>query len=111
MDALQIGFAVIYRFKVSAESEGRFISAWERMTELVREHRGGRGSRLHRGDDGIIYAYAQWPDRATFDADTELPAEAAPLLEAVSGATLERLPTIYLTPIADLLLDEADFHG
>jgi heme-degrading monooxygenase HmoA len=102
----ETGFAVIYRFKVAAESEGRFIEAWERMTELIRDHRGGRGSRLHRGDDGIIYAYAQWPDRATFEADTELPAEAAALIEVMSEATVERPPTIYLTPIADLLLPE-----
>jgi Antibiotic biosynthesis monooxygenase len=106
MNTSQTGFAVIYRFKVAAESEGRFISAWERMTEMIRDHRGGRGSRLHRGDDGIIYAYAQWPDRTTFEADTELPAEAAPLLEVMSQATLERPPTIYLTTIADLLLPE-----
>jgi len=106
MDTPQTGFAVIYRFRVAAESEGPFINAWERMTELIRDHRGGRGSRLHRGDDGIFYAYAQWPDRATFDADTELPAEAAPLLEVMREATLERPPTIYLTPIADLLLPE-----
>jgi hypothetical protein len=111
MDPFQTGFAVIYRFKISAEDEGRFISAWARLTELIRDHRGGRGSRLHRGDDGIFYAYAQWPDRVTFDADTELPAEAAPLLEAMRAATLERLPTIYLTPIADLLLPEADLHA
>jgi heme-degrading monooxygenase HmoA len=111
MDKLQTGFAVIYRFKVSAENEGPFISAWERMTELIRDYRGGRGSRLHRGDDGILYAYAQWPDRAAFDADTQLPAEAAPLLEAMRGATVARLPAIYLTPIADLLLPEADVHG
>jgi heme-degrading monooxygenase HmoA len=49
MDARQNGFAVIYRFKVAAESEERFINSWERMTELIRDHRGGRGSRLHRG--------------------------------------------------------------
>jgi quinol monooxygenase YgiN len=106
MDASRTGFAVIYRFKVAADSEGRFINAWERMTELIRDHRGGRGSRLHRGDDGIIYAYAQWPDRAAFDAGTGLPAEAAPLLEVMSQATVERQPAIYLTPIADLLLPE-----
>jgi Antibiotic biosynthesis monooxygenase len=106
MDTSQTGFAVIYRFKVAVESEGRFIDAWERMTEMIRDHRGGRGSRLHRGDDGIIYAYAQWPDRATFEADTGLPAGAAPLLEVMSEATLERPPTIYLTTIADLLLPE-----
>lgn len=40
-------------------------------------------------------------------ADTELPAEAAPLLEVMSEATLERPPTIYLTPIAELLLPES----
>jgi hypothetical protein len=73
---------------------------------MIRDHRGGRGSRLHRGDDGIIYAYAQWPDRATFEADTELPAGAAPLLEVMSEATLERPPTIYLTTNAGLLLTE-----
>ena len=106
MEGSQTGFAVIYRFRLAPEAEERFAAAWARMTELIRDHRGGRGSRLHRGDDGIFYAYAQWPDRATFEAETELPAEAAELAEIMRAATIERPPTIYLTPIDDLLVPE-----
>ena len=100
------GFAVLYRFRVRPGMEAAFADAWTGLTELIRDHKGGRGSRLHRGDDGLFYAYAQWPDRATWEADGSLPPEAEPLGAAMRDATLERLPAIELVPVADLLLPE-----
>ena len=37
----------------------------------IAEEFGGWGSRLHRGEDGCFYAYAQWPDRATWERAME----------------------------------------
>lgn len=104
------GFAVIYRFRVRPEAEAEFVAAWSAMTALIRQHRGGRGSRLHRGDDGVLYAYAQWPERALWESDAPWPAgvadEADRLRTAMAAATLERLPTIPLAVLEDLLLPE-----
>jgi hypothetical protein len=41
--------------------ERDFEHAWLELTELIRDERGGLGSRLHRCADGYYFAYAQWP--------------------------------------------------
>jgi len=48
--------------------EEQFIRAWTRGTELIREIYGSYGSRLHRDADGRFVGYAEWPDRATWQA-------------------------------------------
>ena len=60
-------FAVIYRWKLIPGLEAQFEDGWRAGTQAIAEEFGGWGSRLHRGDDGIAVAYAQWPDRATWE--------------------------------------------
>jgi heme-degrading monooxygenase HmoA len=100
----QTGFVALYRWRVDPAREAAFISAWSRLTELIREHQGGRGSRLHRGNDGLFYGYAQWPSRGAWEAEWHLPAEAEPLEEIMGAAVVERFEPILLTPVGDLLL-------
>jgi hypothetical protein len=50
----------LYRWRIKPEREAQFIEAWSEITAYYREHFDSLGSRLHRGDDGIFYAYAQW---------------------------------------------------
>ena len=56
-----LGFCVIYRARIRPGMEAQYIAAWSTLTSLIRAERGGLGSRLHKGADGIWYAYAQWP--------------------------------------------------
>lgn len=107
MTAHTTTFAVIYRFRVEPEDEQAFLDAWTRLTELIRDHRGGRGSRLHRADDGLLYAYAQWPSREAWEADGRLPPEANALLATMRATTAERLDPIPLHVVHDLLLPES----
>jgi hypothetical protein len=60
-------FAVIYRWKLMPGREAQFEEGWRAGTEAIAKEFGGWGSRLHRGDNGIAVAYAQWPDRATWE--------------------------------------------
>ena len=60
-------FAVIYRWKLLPGLEDQFEEGWRAGTEAIASEFGGWGSRLHRGEDGIAVAYAQWPDRATWE--------------------------------------------
>lgn len=97
------GFAVIYRMRIRPGMEAAFVAAWRKITERLRAERGGLGSRLHRGAEGIWYAYAQWPSveaRAAAFAEGPIDAEAEKvMLDAIS----EYLPEIPLEPVADLL--------
>lgn len=61
-------FAVVYRWKVAPGQEAAFEAGWLAATEIITEHQGGWGSRLHRAENGVVFAYAQWPDRRTWEA-------------------------------------------
>ncbi|MGD8977876.1 MAG: antibiotic biosynthesis monooxygenase [Gammaproteobacteria bacterium] len=60
-------FCVAYRFHPLEEDDAAFIACWKEMTQLIESELGGLGSRLHRTEDGDLYAYAQWPDRASWE--------------------------------------------
>src|SRR5262245_13708359 len=103
----QVGFAVIYRWRVAPDQEAAFIAAWGKLTELIAARRGGLGSRLHRAADGTFVAYAQWPSEEAWRAagernKTEVLDEAA--VAAMRGAILERFDEVRLTPLADMLV-------
>lgn len=53
-------FIVLYRWRIKPELEAQFIAAWSEVTEFYSQNEHWRGSRLHRGADGIFYSYAQW---------------------------------------------------
>jgi heme-degrading monooxygenase HmoA len=97
-------FCVIYRWRLKPGTEDAFVQAWRRLTRAIRERRGGLGSRLHRGGDGLWVAYAQWPDRAAWEAaslrDSADPEAAAIMADAVA----ERLEPIAVEAVADLLV-------
>jgi hypothetical protein len=64
-------FAVIYRWQVVPGLEAQFEQGWSRGTERIAAEFGGWGSRLHRGEAQTYFAYAQWPDRATWEKALE----------------------------------------
>lgn len=99
-----LGFCVIYRARVHPGMEAKYISAWSTLTRLIRAERGGLGSRLHKGSDGIWYAYAQWASSQArsdaFSSPSVDPAAQADMADCV----LEFLPEIQLDPIEDQLV-------
>lgn len=97
-----LGFCVIYRARVHPEKEQQYRDAWSRLTGLFRAEHGSLGSRLHRGSDGLWYAYAQWPSAAAraaaFAAAGDPQASAA-----MADAIVEFFPEIVLDPVEDQL--------
>lgn len=73
-------FCVVYQIKIKKSHLDRmneFIQAWADMTNLIKEYEGGLGSRLHKVSETEYLAYAQWPDRVTWEnAGGNLPDEA-----------------------------------
>jgi len=61
MNSTGPGFAVLYRWRIHPGSEESFVKAWSVNSALYLAKHGSLGSRLHRGDDGLWYSYAQWP--------------------------------------------------
>jgi heme-degrading monooxygenase HmoA len=76
METTQSKFTMIYSFRVLEGKEQDFINSWAALTNLFYEFAGSYGSRLHKADDQLFIAYAQWPDKETFDvAGDKLPEE------------------------------------
>ncbi|MEN3334618.1 MAG: hypothetical protein V7641_3983 [Blastocatellia bacterium] len=70
-------FVVIYRWKIKQGMEEQFRAAWSKATQAIVLRYGALGSRLHQADDGSWLAYAQWPNRAQWEAmRAGLPADA-----------------------------------
>lgn len=68
-------YCLSYRFTLyspTPANEAQFIACWSGITEFFKESGGALGSRLHKGEDGAFYAYAQWPDKKTFEAADEI---------------------------------------
>jgi hypothetical protein len=91
----------LYRWRLRPGAEDAFVAAW---TDATREllHAGSLGSRLHRGDDGLWYGYAQWPDADRREAAFAAPGTSA-ASERMRECVLETLPAVALASVADFL--------
>ena len=96
-------FIVLYRWIIKPQKEAQFIEAWSEITAYYRENFDSLGSRLHRGNDGLFYAYAQWKSaeqRANaFDGRPKLEAG-----ERMREAIEESLEPIILEKLSDYLM-------
>ena len=94
-------FVVLYRWRIKPGTEDRFATAWTEATRSLLA-RGSLGSRLHAGNDGYWYGYAQWPDAqaraSAFASDAQHDAGLR-MRECIA----ESLPEIVLTPVSDFL--------
>ena len=94
---------MIYRWELRADLEKSFQEAWKTVTESIALHRGGLGSRLHRTEDGVWLAYAQWPSKDAWEASRVLGAVDEEASEAMRAAIEKAYEPILLHPVADLL--------
>ena len=98
-------FYVVYRWRLKTGMEQQFTDAWSEMTDLIREQRGGLGSRLHYRDDGWWVAYAAWPSRDHWMRSKKLgPADQA-LAKLMNDAIVQRLQPEELLPVRGKVAD------
>ena len=98
-------FSVIYSFQIKEGQSEVFERAWAGMTELIKQYEGGLGSRLHKKGDLDYIAYAQWPDKETWqNAGGNMP-ETSQELRAAMRASCEKIETLFeLDVVNDLLV-------
>lgn len=51
---------ILYRWRIKEGMKDLFTDSWSKITLYFRENCNSLGSRLHKGTDGLFYAYAQW---------------------------------------------------
>ncbi len=96
-------FIALYRWKVREGHEKSFLEGWHRRTEEIYRHSGSLGSRLHQAEERLWVAYAQWPDRRTYDAAQSIPVTDAEARNMFRESIEESYPDIYMDVIDDLL--------
>jgi heme-degrading monooxygenase HmoA len=101
-------FIVLYRWRLHPGTEEFFVAAWSRVSDVLRSERGSLGSRLHRGDDGLWYSYAQWPSAKARTDAFALGSVDALAGEQMEQAIAERYPEVVLQSAADFLLPFPD---
>ena len=100
-------FTVIYAFTVKEGQDAAFIEAWKDMTQLIYKYEGSLGSRLHQPHGQVYLAYAQWPDRATWQNSGDRLPESSTEVRARMRASCEKIETLHELEVAvDLLADE-----
>ncbi len=94
-------FAVLYSFRIKPGKDESFTAAWRELTQLIAEHEGGLGSRLHHENEHHYIAYAMWPDRNTWaKSGGNLPASAESFRMQMREAC-EEIKTLYELPVIE----------
>jgi hypothetical protein len=94
-------FIALYRWKLKPGHEAQFQTGWHRGTQEIYCRWGSLGSRLHRAEDGTWVAYAQWPDRLTWEGMGDI---LDPEIRALMHESIDHsYPTLCLEVVDDLL--------
>jgi len=95
-------FVILYRWRIRAGEEEVFARRWSELMGLYQQLFGAVGGRLHRSEDDVWVAYAEWPSRDQYFLAVErgIPDEA--IAEAMNRAVKERLEPEFLEVKADI---------
>ena len=104
MSARGTGFVVVYQWRLKQGREAQFLRAWSELTEILKRTRGAHGSRLHRTEDGSLLAYAQWPDKATWEKSCS----AHDLDDALSQQILDAVEETWSPMFLNLVRDQLE---
>ena len=97
-------FTVIYKFEVKSKHHKPFEKAWKELTKLIYQYSGSYGSRLHKEKENIYIAYAQWPDKKTWETGfNKLPKEAE-LISKQMNECCHKTETLHTLEVVEDLL-------
>ena len=101
-------FIAVYRWKLKEGREQIFREGWRRRTEEIYRRCGSLGSRLHRAEDGTWVAYAQWPDRRTWEDASRVTAADTDAVKLIRESVEMSHPALLMEVADDLLRREGD---
>ncbi len=97
-------FIVIYSFQVKKGRENDLRKSWTEMTKLIIKYKGALGFRLHQADNNLFIAYAQWPDKATWENKTNLMPKIAKEYSQYMTDCCTKIKTEYTMKVVEDLL-------
>lgn len=96
--------AILYVFKVKKGQTDKFIEAWKEMTLMIFKNENSLGSRLHQQDKTTYIAYAQWPDRSTWEKSGGNLPETASEIRAKMRESCDKVEILHELEIVEDLL-------
>ena len=97
-------FTVIYKFKIKPDKIQQFEENWTELTKLIYNNQGSLGSRLHKSDGLNYIAYAQWPNKETWESEwNNMPEHAKEISRKMKEACETRETIFELEVVIDLL--------
>ena len=100
-------FSVIYKFEVKPNRKDSFEKSWKDLTQLIYSYSGSLGSRLHKKDECNYIAYAQWPNKETWENSSEKLPEKSNEISKLMKESCVSIETLFeLELIEDLIKDE-----
>lgn len=102
-------FVVIYTFTVKENRDRDFIEGWKGLTRLIYEYERSLGSRLHKKSKNKYVAYAQWPDRTTWENAGENLPEIANVSKRLMKDSCETIETILELDVLEDLIQSKIF--
>ena len=100
-------FSVIYKFEIKPDRKDSFEKSWKDLTHLIYNYAGSLGSRLHKKDKCNYIAYAQWPNKETWENSSNKLPEKSIEISKLMKESCNSIETLYeLELIKDLLEDK-----
>ena len=91
-------FSVIYKFEIKPDRKDSFEKSWKDLTHLIYDYAGSLGSRLHKEDECNYIAYAQWPNKETWEkSSNKLPEKS--VLPSESDEEIKGSPAPIVCPM------------
>ncbi len=103
-------YSVMYAFKVKPGFEKQFVESWSGLTALIYKHEGSLGSRLHKTCDLEYMAYAQWPNKARFNATHNNLPDTAIVYRDKMRASCDTVDIVYQFEVVEDLLHNSVYE-
>ena len=103
-------FSVIYKFEIKPDRKESFEKSWKDLTLLIYDYAGSLGSRLHKKDECNYIAYAQWPNKETWEnSSNKLPEKSNEISKLMKESCIS-IETLYELELTKDLLEETPSH-
>jgi heme-degrading monooxygenase HmoA len=104
-------FSIIYKFEIKPERKESFEKSWKNLTLLIYKYAGSLGSRLHKKDEYNYIAYAQWPNKETWEnSSNKLPEKSKEISRLMKESCIS-IETEYKLDLIEDLLENKPSHN
>ena len=104
-------FSIIYKFKIKPDRKDSFEKSWKDLTHLIYDYSASLGSRLHKKDNCNYIAYAQWPNKETWENSSNKLPKKSKEISKLMIESCNSIETLYELELIEDLLEDKPIHN